>query len=290
MRPAFVNAGLVAATLILAGGAIGLGAAVSYFDLYMKKEPIYAAGGLRVNSIPTQTPSWVRIGQDQVEEAETLAVLGTQNYVTRAYVERNPKDPARPIRLTYHSTYYTGGIDAVPHVPDRCFVGGGMQIGEIEGNLPLKFDQTWWSPNEFVPEGRQGQVWSCRIVNEASAANGRNVNLPFRPGEIRLRTMKFIQGPERTVYSGYFFVANGSAVSMPEEVRLMAFDLRSKYAYYMKVQVTSSDVTSGEELATAASSLIGELLGDIMLCVPDWVEVEAGRYPPEAAAGSAGTP
>lgn len=289
MKSAFINPGVVTAVAILAVGAGGLGAVKSYWDLYTQKMEIRCADDRLVSSVPVQTPSWMRIGIDHLEEAETLAVLGTQNYVTRTYVERSPKNPEKMVKLAFHATYYTGGIDAVPHVPDRCFVGGGMQIGEIVGNLPLDFDQTMWSPNEDVPESRKGQVWRVRVTNPDSSSNGRMPNLPFKPQEMRLRTMKFLQG-ERPVYSGYFFVANGGSVCMPEEVRLLAFDLRSKYAYYMKVQVTSSDVESGEELAEAASSLIGEMLGDIMLCVPDWIEVEAGRYPPEAALRAGGKP
>lgn len=62
-------------------------------------------------------------------------------------------------------------------------------------------------------------------------------------------------------------------------MRLLAFDLRSVYAYYLKIQVTSTSVSSGEELVARAGSLLSELMPEIMRCVPDWVEVEAGRYP-----------
>jgi hypothetical protein len=99
--------------------------------------------------------------------------------------------------------------------------------------------------------------------------------------------MKFIANG-KDLYAGYFFVANGGCVARAEDVRLLAFDLRSTYAYYVKVQVTSQDVSSQEELAQAAASLLDELFGDLMLCTPDWVEVEAGRYPPPEV-GDAGT-
>jgi hypothetical protein len=46
-------------------------------------------------------------------------------------------------------------------------------------------------------------------------------------------------------------------------------------------------VSTAEELAAEASSLLGELLPEIMRCVPDWVEVEAGRYPANNAANNA---
>jgi hypothetical protein len=79
--------------------------------------------------------------------------------------------------------------------------------------------------------------------------------------------------------AGYFFIANGSAVAGADGVRLLAFDLKNDYAYYMKVQFTSMQAESPEELAEVASSLLDDLLGEMMLCVPDWIDVLAGRWP-----------
>jgi len=62
-------------------------------------------------------------------------------------------------------------------------------------------------------------------------------------------------------------------------VRLLAFDLRNDYAFYCKVQVSSDRAKSAEELAEWAGSLLGDLLPEIMRCVPDWAEVERGTYP-----------
>ena len=47
---------------------------------------------------------------------------------------------------------------------------------------------------------------------------------------------------------------------------------------------------SAEELAQEASSLLGELLPEIMRCVPDWVEVESGRYPANNEGPGSGKP
>lgn len=280
MKRAWVNPAVLTAFALLAAGAASLSAVKSYFKLYTRKEPIQADSGLLVSSLPPDTPSWQRVGADHMEQEEVLAVLGTQNYLTRIYKERAPKDPKRPIHLSLHVAYYTGMIDTVPHVPDRCFVGGGMQIGEVVGDLPLHFDQEYWRPFNEVPASVKDRVWRTRITNPYSKYEGQYRVLPFEPQKMELRTMKFLDKNNQQLFSGYFFIANGGTVSRAENVRLLAFDLNTRYAYYLKVQVTSADVKSGEELADAASSLIGELLGDIMLCVPDWVEVEAGRYPP----------
>jgi hypothetical protein len=38
-------------------------------------------------------------------------------------------------------------------------------------------------------------------------------------------------------------------------------------------------VSSEDELKNLAASFLDENFGDLMECVPDWAEVEAGRYP-----------
>jgi len=60
---------------------------------------------------------------------------------------------------------------------------------------------------------------------------------------------------------------------------MLAFDLSDDYAYYLKVQVTSQAVHSAEELGEVSSSLLNDLIGDIMYCLPDWVEVDRGLWP-----------
>ena len=81
--------------------------------------------------------------------------------------------------------------------------------------------------------------------------------------------------------AGYCFIANGGWVSSAEGVRFLAFNLTDDYAYYLKVQVGSADVESPEELAGLAGSLLDDLLGELMTCVPDWPRVMGGQWPPD---------
>jgi hypothetical protein len=78
-------------------------------------------------------------------------------------------------------------------------------------------------------------------------------------------------------------------VASAEGVRLLAFDLTDTYSYYLKVQFTSGAVSSAEELAAHAGEFLSEMLPEIMLRVPDWVEVREGRYPHDGAARVAAT-
>jgi len=273
-------AGCVAAAVLLAGSAFGLQAAIKHFQITIHKDAIYPPDGRVLTRLPKETASWRSIGADATLSKEIQEALGTDNFLSRKYVQKNgPEEKATVVE--FHAAYYTGMIDTVPHVPDRCFVGGGMQIGNNLGDLPLALDRSAWRLDEDVPAHRKGHIYKVRVENPHSADDGLYPRLPRDPQDMKLRTMDFIQKSGEHMYAGYFFIANGGTVCRAEEVRLLAFDLNSKYAYYLKVQVTSlRNVNSGEELAAAAASLIGELLPDLMLCTPDWVDVEAGRYSP----------
>lgn len=283
----FRSAAVWVSLLVLAGAAIALPATISAMRLRIDKKPIYPQSGLTLEAIPAETESFIRIGTDVREEAEVETVLGTKNYVTRAYAEKNPPPGKAPRILQFHAAYYTGAIDTVPHVPDRCFVGGGMQIGEILGNLPLPLDTSRWRVATGVPEHWAGRIYSVRLSNQFSNAPGTFVHLPLDADQTKLRTMKFI-AEGQTLFAGYFFIANGGLAARSEDVRLLAFNLEDHYAYYVKVQFTSSSVETGEELAELAARFLNEQYGEIMRCVPDWVEVEAGTYPPDNPKRQAG--
>jgi hypothetical protein len=62
---------------------------------------------------------------------------------------------------------------------------------------------------------------------------------------------------------------------------VLAFNLTDDYAYYLKVQVGSTDAASAAELGELASTLLSDLLGEIMTCVPDWTKVQRGEWPPD---------
>lgn len=278
---------------VMALSAIGMGRAISFYGYHLQKKPVEAPRSL--STIPTSTDGWIRVGTDRIEPPEVAEALGTQNYVTRIYVQRDLPEGQEPVVLDFHAAYYTGMIDTVPHVPERCFVGGGLVQTEFAETLDLPMDTSSWRLDPSVPEdlaGESGTLYRVRMpFNDAergivSSRPGGTVRLPRdvtpeRP--LRMRTSSYVAGGGRQLFAGYFFVANGGTVASAEGVRTLAFDLTSDYAYYLKVQVTSSNVESAEELAQYAGDLVGELLGEIMLCVPDWVELRQSSVEDEAA-------
>ncbi|MCC6678410.1 MAG: exosortase-associated EpsI family protein [Phycisphaerales bacterium] len=271
--PAFIVAMTV---MVLA--AVGMSAGIRAMGIYLRKLPIYAPEGRELRALPTETENWIREGSDRIEEAETEATLGTKNYVTRVYVMKKPPEGKQRIAVELHCAYYTGMIDTVPHVPDRCFVGGGMQISQAADVIPIPLDSSRWTLDNFVPDDLKGRIYRARL-GKFSNRPGSMVRLPRDAQDTRFMAGAYKTPSGQPITAGYFFIANGGTVARAEEVRLLAFDLKADYAYYLKVQFNTAGGETPEELARLAASLLDDLYGEIMRCVPDWVEVQQGMYP-----------
>lgn len=281
-----VIAAAVAIALLATSGAV-LGISIRALGLYLQKSPIYPSTGLVMRDVPSETENWIKVGPDRFEDAETESTLGTTNYVTRTYEEKDPADGV-PRRIDIHVAYYTGSIDTVPHIPERCFVGGGMQIGSGTRVVGLPLDDSRWLPLRDAPEVMDGRAYTTTLARGTfSNRPGQRVLLPLDPRQMQLRVTEFSLPGGPSLYAGYFFIVNGEHRSSAEGVRLLAFDLKTDYAYYLKVQFNSQRVESPEELAEIASDLLDDLLGELMLCVPDWAEVTTGAWPAESNEGPA---
>jgi hypothetical protein len=289
-RRGFFHPAFVTAVLVMSLCAVGMKTAIDRYNIYLQKKPIYAEDGRLLRAIPAETANWRRVGHDHIEPAETAELLGTDNYITRVYTQKEAAAGDRPRRLQLHAAYYTGMIDTVPHVPERCLVGGGMALVGGPWVVDIPMDSSGWLPLGDAEADLQGRVFTARLSNEYSTAGGgRRIVLPFdltpaKPLSLRISRYS-TPGGEHSHFAGYFFVANGGWVSSAEGVRQLAFDLRNDYAYYLKVQVGSNDVESPEELAALAGQLLDDLLGELMTCVPDWVKVQRGAWPPDNPRG-----
>ena len=274
---------VIAALVILIGGSLSTASILRLSKANLIKRPIEVER--RVRSIPAQTPNWVQIGQDHQEEAAVEGVLGTKNYLTRVYMRKpvpgTPAPGAKADVVEVHLAYYTGMIDTVPHAPERCLVGGGWSITGSAKVVPLNLTSLVTSPDSDVPP-EFGPIQRARINSPGSPSNGQRVRLPSGMGDLGLRVTEFsAPGENNRYYAGYFFIANGGIATSAERVRSLSFDLRSEYAYYMKVQTASASATSAEDLARLSSDLLSELFPEIMLCVPDWIDVQMGLFPPD---------
>lgn len=272
---------------LMVAASVGITAYINFGGLHMTKSPIYPENNRQVSTLPTETEHWRRLGPDKISSSEIVETLGTQNYVSRNYILKESEGKKKPVIVEFHAAYYTGMIDTVPHVPERCFVGGGMQQSVSPQNMVLEMNtNSWRSDNSVPPElsGLAGTLYSVRLTNNRkwTDAPGSRIRLPrdvTPETRIMMRCSEFILGDDQKIYAGYFFIANGGTKANANEVRTLAFNLSDDYAYYLKIQVNCLTADSIDEFAEYAGSVIGDLLGEIMRCAPDWVEVQEGRYP-----------
>ncbi len=221
--------------LVLLVGAIGIEGASRAMQLHFRKEamPLRARDGL--TALPQQLGSWICVPEPHTVNADLEHELGTHEYVFRQYVDLSAMSGGAPVTtreavqaldklspqerdsqlnqirarnlnavISFAVTYYTGKVDTVPHVPDRCYVADGFQ--------PSLYDVRAWTLGNYS-KGIPRQVKSRFIDFEDQTARG---------------------GQNRCV--AYFFHVNGEYQEDPKAVRLRLQNLFERYGYFAKIE------------------------------------------------------
>lgn len=262
----------IIACVVLAVSGIGFRMAIGHLNVHLRKLPV----DLRehFSSIPRQLGDWRASGIDQTLDATTEETLGTDLYLDRWYVKQ---ENGRNIGIALHMAYYTGMIDAIPHVPDRCMVAGGFTALGQPFYLDLPINTSDWEVDEANVHRSSGKPYP--VVSHPHRITGRPQTIRMPVGDFRIRTTEFRHpgSPNSRIYAGFFFIANGQVTANPYNVRALAFDLTDRYAYYCKVQFTmdGGPDMEPEEFAARVAQLAEEVLPEIMRCLPDWLEVES---------------
>lgn len=273
------NPAFLTAFVVLTISAIGLAYSVQAMGVHLQKKPIHPESGLKFHTLPREFRGWEQFGDDPPPlSKEVLEELGTENYLSRWYIETDVPEGNTPDRVELHCAYYTGTIDTVPHVPERCYVGGGMRIDgdSVVVDIPLDLSRfprdpmLAGTPYESMRRGRTGPT---------SKQPGVYVTMPRGVEKLRMSVTPFIDARGRKLFAGYFFLANGGTVPTADGVRLLAFKLKDSYAYYTKIQFMSDTVDSPKELAAVAADVLNEIFPEIMRRTPNWIDVEEGRWP-----------
>ncbi len=258
-------AALLVACLTLVVCGLGFRVAVVKAQAFLQKKPVPLRDVLE--NIPRTLGEWRAGSEDFKLTDEEVENLGTPWTITRVY---RRESGGTPVSVGVHIAYYTGMIDAVPHVADRCLVAQGWEPQGLPKNIDLPIDQSQWNPD---PAGTEYPVLIFR-----HHITGSEVAVHMPPEKFQMRTTEFLASkrPTDRIFAGYFFIANGHTTPTPERVRMLAFDLHSRYAYYAKVQFTMSagPEAGPSDFAGLAAELCDDLLPQLMRCLPDWVEVQ----------------
>jgi hypothetical protein len=274
---------VVAAALLLLS-AVGLNAATEFLKLHFKKQPV--ALRIPLENLPARLGPWVQVSRDQPLAEDTEEVLGTRKYIFRDFVDSRKvtaeqiaaftdqdirkrgellaairdRDPTAVVNMSV--TYYTGMVDTVAHIPDRCYIA--------DGYVPEDADYPVWKLGGEDP--RQLQV---RFINFADSL-----------GNQRRKASKSV---------AYFFQCNGGYEADPLGVRQRLQNLVEKHGYYCKIELMT--LVDDKSLSSATmTDFLTYALPELEKMLPDWKAVQAGTAPqetpdmPVTAVATAGPP
>ena len=278
-QPAF----LVAAAFLLVS-AIGLNAASQFLQLHFRKVavplPVRSLSD-ETEGIPARLGAWTQATVDEPLDPEVETTLGTRQYINRIYIdsrldpmlaahfkgatkqERSERlgeflhrhstslkgEPQIPA-LTLGVTYYTGLVDTVAHIPDRCYVGSGYE--------PSAYELRTLPPDGF-PDGKKRKI-QYRLINfEDQTGQGR-----------------------MGMSVAYFFIVNGTYEENPLHVRQVLQDLTEKYGYYAKIEVMAADshpeATQRPEYRAAVEAALNDFIVGALPAIesklPDWQKIK----------------
>jgi len=192
------------------------------------------------------------VGGKERLRPDTVDVLGTKDFVTWYYLDTSQTGPGGKcdtfVRL--HVVYYTGLLDAVPHVADICMLAGGAQA--------LGSRLVDWHVNDPPAEWRQ---WE----------------------DVKVRRSEFVKDRARTVVY-YLFSVNGEPKNHRLDVRKALADPFQEYAYYAKIEVSAGRMSEREftsaQQEEIARAFFAQATGAILRHLPSAETVaamESGR-------------
>jgi hypothetical protein len=157
-------------------------------------------------------------------------------------------------------TYYTGLVDTVAHIPDRCYVADGYE--------PTSYTSPTWNVGQAATGGGDGKL-QVRLINFEDAA------------------------PDRAAVTknvAYFFHCNGAFESDPiYGVRVRLQNLFERRGYYAKVELmtisprgdrmASADVQAGDsdQAGRIMTDFLSFAMPEVLKCLPDWKAVNAAN-------------
>ncbi|MAJ47425.1 MAG: hypothetical protein CBC35_09325 [Planctomycetes bacterium TMED75] len=266
---------LLASITLLIVGAIAVQAALIQLNVFLVKKSVPLQASL--DTIPSRMGGWKQIGDEPEYSDAIIESLGTTQFIDRAYI--NPTSPSFG-DFKLHISYYTGTIDDVPHIPERCWYASGLsQLGNSE-YFPLAIDQSEWSEDGNLNRATGLPYEKVSVTHPVTGVES-DIRMPLGEPLIRITVFEDSKRPDLRMVGGYFFIANGRLTASSLGVRNLAFDWTDEYAYYCKVQFSASFELSAsgesflEDYLAGVTELTNDLIPQLMRCLPDWAEVES---------------
>ncbi|MGF1633127.1 MAG: exosortase-associated EpsI family protein [Phycisphaerae bacterium] len=261
----FVAFGVVSALLLVA--AVGLNAGVSRLELTFAKQAVPLQKP--IEAVPAEMGPWHQVTLDRRFPEEIEHELGTKDYIHRTYIDSRKlsqtelesfegagdtermamvgmiahRDPTAAIDIGL--TFYTGAVDTVPHIPERCMVAGG-----------------------FTPTNPEVRFWP--VSNSA----GDSLSAQF----IRFDFQRNADGTDtRTYHVAYFFQVNGQyehdAIT---GVRKRLQNLFEPHAYFAKIELKSyaADADLADEVM---QDFLTHAIPELERVLPDWTAFKAAQ-------------
>ena len=284
MKRLLAQPDFVVAAVLLGVSALTLNFATSALKLHFQKQPVplrVAALDDPKDGIPETLGKWMLVSRDKPLDPDMEHILGTQKYLNRDYVDTSilgdqisalkgmtPDELAvalASIEQTHPEAvlhvgmfYYTGLVDTVAHIPDRCMIADGYDVASYETIEPAKLGT--------YSDGRDRKLSFRYIAFDDQTGRGRT---------------------SRNV--AYLFHVNGHYESDPLGVRRSLQNLLERYGYYAKVELMTVTPARGaesdpfhhelhEKSLSAMEDFLSAALPEVERCLPDWEKVH-GRGP-----------
>lgn len=177
-----------------------------------------------------------------------LATRSSNWYLSRFYIDRTSPPPLNAWVLQL--TYYTGMLDRVPHIPERCMTAAGATLADKK---VVTFDL-----GQKTPWG--SQIKLVRVIFQKKDNAGR-VDQHFQY---------------------YTFSLNGANEPLYEKVRWsLAATPWERYCYFSKIQFSPAFPVTGdvkaEQVDQAALEFVKGFLPEVLKALPMSAEVEASN-------------
>jgi hypothetical protein len=265
------------ATLLV--GGVGFQVALAQLRVFLKKESVPLREPL--DTVPASLGRWKQVGKDSVFSDALVEELGTHAYIDRFYaLDGDPEKGA----IEVHAAYYTGMIDTVPHIPERCWNANGMVMRGQPAVIPIPMDRAAWDLADGPVQPGSGARYPIAEILDRKTGKVAKVSMPLGDLQMTVTAFQDPRAPRATSLGGYLFIANGGTTPSALAVRNLSFKLTDRYAYYCKVQFSAR--LSGEpeqvmpEFVRWTADLMQSLLPQLMRCLPDWPAIERGDSNP----------